>query len=146
VLKKSLVGVLLTSIAIIFVILAGCTSTRPEKVVKLNTVKVSTQERPSYNTCIAWNDGIYGLANEIVPIRSIGKEIGRTIRNISPRPERNGDVASPYADGRLVVPNGAKLCLIRGISRNEAIAVEISEGRFQKAIKVGMLEKKTGVN
>ncbi|MHB8841074.1 MAG: hypothetical protein ACYC56_04665 [Candidatus Aquicultor sp.] len=140
--KRSLVGVLLTSVAIIFVMLAGCTSTKPEKVVKVNTARVSAQERPSYNTSIAWNDRIYGLVNETIPTRNIGKEVGRTVRNISPRPERNGDVACRYADGRLVVPDGAKLCLIKGISKNEAIAAEISDGRFLKAIKVGMLEKK----
>ncbi len=140
--KGSSVGVLLTSIAIILVILAGCTSTKPEKVVKVNMARVSAQERPSYNTSVAWNDRIYGLVNETIPIGNIGKEIGRTVRNISPRPERNGDVACRYADGRLVVPNGAKLCLIKGISKNEAIAVEISDDGFQKAIKVGILENK----
>ncbi|MFZ5639136.1 MAG: hypothetical protein ACOY4Q_00335 [Bacillota bacterium] len=115
---------------ILTITLTGCSTPKSRETILPKPKETITF--PSY--FIAWNDIIYGLTNDIVPADKISTTIGEVKRFVSPKPEKNGDAGTILPESKNVIPVGSKLYLIKGIRKDEAIAVEIW-GEFRKAIK-----------
>jgi len=79
---------------------------------------------PLYPAAVAWNYIVYGLSVDTVSAEHIGKEIGQVSRYTTSFPEKNGDCNS--------APAGSKLYSIRGVSVDDAIAIDV-DGKFYKA-------------
>jgi hypothetical protein len=70
----------------------------------------------SYQSSIVWDNSLYGLSVKEVPKEELGKQLGEVKRKKQPMPEENGDAND--------TPVGSRIFEIKGISANEAIAVE----------------------
>lgn len=78
----------------------------------------------SYPSAVVWNNILYGLSAEEVPIQDIGKEIGKIERRTTPMPKKNGE-----SNAQAV---GSQLFEIKGIDSKQAIAVKVNE-KYQRA-------------
>lgn len=92
---------------------------------------------------VAFNNNIYEVTDVTVTFEEIGEQIGSITRQVSPRPEKNGDIARNTHHGPAIVrhPYGiAKLYEISGIRSKEQIAIEISEGKYYQCKFLGELK------
>jgi hypothetical protein len=114
-------------IACSIMILSGCASSESLK----NELEYGKPVRVS----LAWNDNIYELGNDSVPIDSIDKEIGVVNKQVSPYPTHNGEVGRNTSEGPTIIRSGGgKLYAIKGVSQQEQIVVEISKDEYKKCI------------
>lgn len=84
----------------------------------------------SYPSAVAWNNILYGLSVVEIPIKDIGKDIGKIERRTTPMPKKNGESNDK--------PAGSLLFEVKGIDSQEVIAVKVNEKYF-KASKLGVL-------
>jgi len=83
------------------------------------------------NVTLAWNDRIYKVTNVDVPSNEIGLKIGSVTRQVSPKPEVNGDIARNTSEGPSILKSGyGNLYQISGCDQKDKIAVELSEGQY----------------
>ncbi|MFD2657728.1 hypothetical protein [Gracilibacillus thailandensis] len=76
---------------------------------------------------VVWDDHTYEVVDE--SITNIVEEIGEVTR-YSDMETYSGNFSNAY-------PKGTKYYSIHGVSTEEAIAVEISEGEYKKAVRKG---------
>ncbi|MGO4699590.1 hypothetical protein AB4Z50_35790, partial [Paenibacillus sp. 2TAB26] len=82
----------------------------------------------TYPASVAWNNTLYGLSKEEVPIEEVGKEIGKIERKTTPMTKKNGDSNE--------VPAGSTLFEVKGKDPHEVIAVEVND-KYVIATKLG---------
>jgi hypothetical protein len=85
----------------------------------------------SYPSVVAWNNILYGLSAEEVPVQDIGKEIGKIERRSTPMPKKNGESNDK--------PAGSLLFEVKGTDSQELIAVKVNDKYF-RASKQGALK------
>jgi hypothetical protein len=86
----------------------------------------------SYPSVVAWNNILYGLSVEEVPIQDIGKELGKIERRSAPpMPKKNGESNDK--------PVGSLLFEVKGTDSQELIAVKVNDKYF-RASKLGPLK------
>lgn len=85
----------------------------------------------NYPSAVAWNNILYGLSAEEVPVKDIGKEIGKIERRTSPMPKKNGESNDK--------PVGSLLFEVVGADAQELIAVKVNDKYF-RASKLGSLK------
>lgn len=107
-----------------FILIALCTILA--SVVMTGCSHAEASSNPLYPAAVAWNYIVYGLSVDTVSAEEIGKEIGQVQRYITEFPKKNGDCN--------IAPVGSKLYSIKGISVDNAIAVNIG-GKFYKACR-----------
>lgn len=124
---------------IVIVALTGCSSAKQESNLqpKAKTIREHAQ---TFMFSVACNNTIYGLTNELIAAEKVGAVIGFVKRTVSPQPERNGDLACMATESPPITPKNGRLCRIKGVSSDEAIAIEILGGKFQKAVRTGGLK------
>ncbi len=80
----------------------------------------------SYPSAIVWNNILYALSAEEVPIQDISKEIGKIERRVTPMPKKNGESNDK--------PVGSQLFEIKGIDSNQTIAVKVNDKYHRASI------------
>ncbi|KRE56818.1 hypothetical protein [Paenibacillus sp. Soil750] len=112
----------------LIIIFSGCSSapqteSRKDELEYGKTVRVT----------LAWNDTIYELVTESVPIDKIDKEIGVVNKQVSPYPTQNGEVGRNTPEGPMIIRNGGgKLYAIKDVSQQEQIVIELSKDEYRK--------------
>ena len=80
---------------------------------------------------MAWNNRIYEVTNTTMLSSEIGSQIGSVTRQVSPKPEINGDIARNTSEGPSILYSGyGNLYQISGCDQKDKIAVELSEGQY----------------
>ncbi|WP_152619462.1 hypothetical protein [Cohnella kolymensis] len=90
-----------------------------------------SESSSSYPSAVAWNNTLYGLSIAEVPVKDVGKELGRIDRVQSPMPLNNGESNDK--------PVGTTLFEIIGKSTQEEIAIKVGDVFFS-ASKLGPLK------
>jgi hypothetical protein len=120
-------------------------SQKAETIAKNNEQDIINQleyGKPVHIT-VAFNNNIYEVTDVTATLDEIGDQIGSITRQVSPRPERNGDIARNTPEGPAIVKhaNGiANLYKLNGIESQKQIAVEISEGKYYQCKFLGKLK------
>lgn len=82
-------------------------------------------------TTIAVNNAIYMVTDELVTLDKIEGQIGLIERQISPRPERNGDIAINVSSSKNLLLNGfGAVFQINGLDPSDAVAVQIDAENY----------------
>lgn len=119
-----------TVVATLIIILSGCSSA-PKTESSNNELEYGKTVRVT----LAWNDNIYELVSESVPIDKIDNEIGVVNEQVSPYPTQNGEVGRNTPEGPMIIRNGGgKLYAIKGVSQQQQIVIELSKDEFKKCI------------
>jgi hypothetical protein len=82
---------------------------------------------------IAWNNCIYQVTNEKISANDLGQQIGLITRQVSPKPEKNGDIARNTPEGPMIILTDdgiGYLFQIHGYDQKYKIALERSEGNY----------------
>ena len=89
---------------------------------------------------LAWNNYIYEVTYIVLASQEFGIKIGLVSRQVSPKPEINGDIARNTPEGPSITHNnGGKLYEIKDIESKKEIAIEISKGMYYKCKYFGKL-------
>ncbi|MDQ0874306.1 hypothetical protein QFZ77_002965 [Paenibacillus sp. V4I3] len=114
----------------LIIILSGCSSA-PKAENRINELEYGKSVRLS----LAWNDNIYELVDESIPIDQIDKKIGVVNKQVSPYPTNNGEVGRNTSEGPTIIGNGGgNLFAIRGVNQQEQLAIELSKNIYKKCI------------
>src|SRR5690606_16016131 len=76
---------------------------------------------------VVWNGNVYKVLDESVLEDEIGKKIGKV------KTKPNDISGRYYGDASNAYPRGTKYFEIKGISNEEAIAVEVDDNQWKKA-------------
>jgi hypothetical protein len=101
---------------------------------KQNTIKLQQLEygKPVIVT-IAWNNRIYKVTNEKISENELGQQTGSVTRQVSPRPDENGEIARNTPEGPMLIQTDegiGYLYQIHGYDQKYKIALERSEGIY----------------
>lgn len=77
---------------------------------------------------VVWDDYIYQISDEYVA--EVDEEIGKVTKYSDDEGTYSGNFSNEYE-------KGTKLYSIKGISTDEAIAIEEADGKYRKAIRDG---------
>jgi hypothetical protein len=84
---------------------------------------------------VAWNNSIYEVTDNVLTSVEIGSLIGSVVRQVSPRPVKNGDLARNTAEGPGLMTAGQEnLFAIKNADRATQIALERSAGQFFQCV------------
>ncbi|CAN7497333.1 hypothetical protein LJR153_003457 [Paenibacillus sp. LjRoot153] len=117
-------------IVMTLILLTGCSSTS-----KTESRKNELEYGKTVRVTLAWNDNIYEMVTESIPIDKIDKEIGAVNKQVSPYPTHNGEVGRNTPEGPTIIRNGGgKLYTVKGVSQQQQIAIELSKDEYKKCI------------
>lgn len=84
-------------------------------------------EIKNYTFTVKWNDNVYGMSGENVPLDKLEKQIGLI---------KYGDVKRSTPEGRMPYVSGGKIYKIKGVHQEKAIAVETKGNEYSKGVYI----------
>jgi hypothetical protein len=80
---------------------------------------------------IALNDSVYVVTDILVPANRLDDQIGLIQRQVSPRPERSGDIAINIADAKnFMRESGLPVFLIAGCNQQSGVAIQLDGNSY----------------
>ena len=145
--------IIVTIIMSLSILTFRCSIQKPDSITKENknieTITKNSEEdiisqleygKPVRIT-VAFNNFIYEVLSEVLTSQEIGNEIGFVSRQMSPKPEANGDIARNTPEGPKIIKDAdGKLYEIKGIESRKQIAIEISKGIYYRCKYLGKLK------
>lgn len=117
---------------LVLILLTSCQNNNISKIDELDYGK-------PVKVTVAWNDTIYEVTDIEVDPKNIGKRIGVVQREVSPRPEKNGDIARNTPEGPKITDTG-NLFEIKNDESELKIAIEMTPNKYYECNKFTMLK------
>ena len=144
--------IIVTIIMSLSILTVGCSIQKPDSITKENknieTIAKNNEEDISsqleygkpIRITVAFNSYIYEVLNEVLTSQEIGNKIDIVSRQMSPKPEANGDIARNTPEGPQIIKDAdGKLYEIKWIESRKQIAIEISKGIYYRCKYLGKL-------
>jgi hypothetical protein len=135
--------IVIATILALSILMARCNIHNKAATTKENIINQLEYGKPVQVT-VAFDDNIYKVTDIAINTEEIGVTIGSVNRQVSPRPEKNGDIARNTPEGpEIIKDNGGKLFEIKGKEIKEQIAIELSDGMYRRCENIGDLKQAT---